>query len=157
MTAAARDGAPGLRIGGDREFVDVRVLGRERPDATDQWDGNWLESVVTVAAGAFHGTWRATLRADDLAAFHGELAAVLSAGSGTARLRSMEEWLALDVELDHLGHARVTGRGVDQPGTGNRLDFALPELDRSGLAGLVRDLDGLLEAHPVRSDEGDAG
>ena len=59
--------------GGSAEFVEVEIVGRSVPDATDYWDGNWLVSRVTVAVGGFSGAFDAFFRVDEIQGFRDQL------------------------------------------------------------------------------------
>lgn len=50
-------------------FLSIQPLSRSYPDATDYWDGNWLQTEVQVHAGTFSGKVQAELRADDFQSF----------------------------------------------------------------------------------------
>lgn len=53
----------------ETQRVTLEVLGRERPDDEDYWDGNWLVVDVHIRVGGFIGHAVANLRTDELAQF----------------------------------------------------------------------------------------
>lgn len=125
----------------------MTLLGRERPDSLDYWDGNWLVSQVQVAAGGFHGVARNSLRADELAEFHEQLGRLLDTLAGEAALETMERWLSLRV-LAQRGQVVLHGELWDQSGIGNRLLFQL-RLDQSYLRPFVQGLGQGVAKYPV--------
>jgi hypothetical protein len=133
-------------------YISVEVLSRARPDATDYWDGNWLNSVVEVAAGPWRGSYRASLRADEFAELHNQLQVLYEdTGSQPAQFNSMEPWLQFSVERsDRLGHLRVAGRAQAEPffDSHNVLHFAL-ELDQTYLPRVLDELEQVLNEFPV--------
>jgi hypothetical protein len=143
------DDALSFRIGSsNREHVVVRLSRRERPEATDVDDANWVYATIEIAAGAFRGEVDATLRAEDFARFRDELRPLYTDLAGRAKFDTMEEWLSIDVVGDGKGHFHAECAAVDHPGTGNRLAFAI-DFDQTELPTIVRALDAICEAMPV--------
>jgi hypothetical protein len=140
----------GLVVGkATSEHVTLTILRRERPDATDYDDGNWLNAEVRLAAGGFKAGFAATVRSDELADFRQELAELIATEKGAAVFSTTEEQRLIALEADGRGHITVTGEARDMAGTGNLLAFTVPELDLSELPALLRTLDGILAVHPV--------
>jgi hypothetical protein len=138
------------REGGDHVRMELR--GRLHPGATDFWDANWLDARVGVRAGAFSGTIRASLRTTDLAQWRDELRRLHESLSGQAALETMEGWISLRLTGDGRGHVAVDGVVEDEPGTGNRLSFALPALDQTDLPALLDALGAVERAFPTIGD-----
>ena len=126
----------------------LHPLRRERPDATDYWDGNWVETSVVVAAGAFRGEFQASLRVEDFARFRDEVRVLYESLAGRARFRTMEDWISVEIEGDGKGLLRVECSLVDEPGVGNRLTFTLG-LDQTDLPEILRRLDAICGAFPT--------
>jgi hypothetical protein len=139
---------PAFRIGRSNPQVIVSPSCRERPDATDYWDGNWICTTITLAAGAFRAEVEAQLRAEDFVRFRDRLRPLHAKLVGRAKFDTMEEWLSIDVEGDGKGHFRADCVAVDTPGTGNRLTFAI-ELDQTDLPEILKGLDAIALAFPV--------
>jgi hypothetical protein len=135
-------GAPG----GNR--VTISVLGRTHGDTTDFWDGNWLISRIEVHVGGFAGRISAALRADEIRGFREDLERVYRELQGTARLKSMEEWLDLTMTVTG-GQFEVEGRMIDNPGVGNELRFEIGGLDQSHAPKLIAGLLALERDYPV--------
>ena len=139
-----------FRIGaGTAEFVEVEIIGRSVPDATDYWDGNWLVGRVAVAAGGFSGAFDAFFRIDEIQGFRDQLGQLRQTLRGQAALEPMEEQLKLRLEGDGKGHIVVVGQARDVAGTGNVLHFELA-LDQTYLETLIGSINDILVAYPVR-------
>ena len=126
----------------------VRPLARSQPGLFDDRDGNWIDCEVDVAAGAFHGTFRAAARSEEFRVFLDEVETLDRTLDGAATLTTMEGQLALSLGADDKGSIRVTGAAIDEPGIGNRLQFGF-EIDRTSLRELCRSLEHLLASFPV--------
>jgi hypothetical protein len=143
------DDSLAFRIGGsNREHVVVHVTRRERAEANDYWDGNWVYATVKVAARAFRGEFEAQLRAEEFVRFRDQLRALCEALKGGAKFETMEGQLAIDVQGDGKGHFHAACLAVDQPGIGNRLTFGL-DFDQTELPEILRGLDAICVAFPV--------
>lgn len=136
------------RAEGDR--LSIRVLGRLHADADDFWDGNWLVTPVDVIVGGFRGASGAVLRAEELRGFREALAEMHRTVKGEAVLESMEMWLTLRVAVNRSGGVVVTGRLVDQLGSGNELAFKIDGLDQSDLPPVIEALEEVETFFPVR-------
>lgn len=137
-------------FGGERyERVEIIVHGYERQHTGDYHDDNWLTVQISVAAGAFNGSFDAAFQVAELVAFHGELVGLSRTLQGRAQLQTMEEQLTMDFEGNGLGQVELRGVAVDKPGIGNRLVFAL-SLDQTQLRAGCDQLARILSAFPVR-------
>lgn len=133
------------------EHVRIIVIGRERPDADDYWDGNWLVTPIDLRIGRFAGDLPADLRADELRRFREGLESVYERLDGEAVLASLDGWIDLTVRCEHNGSLCVTGVADDRPGTGNKLKFRLEGLDQSHLPPIIASLREVERLYPVRS------
>jgi hypothetical protein len=136
----------------ESDHLLIEILGRERPDDRDYWDGNWLVTPISFELGRFHGRLPADLRTDELRSFRQELETLYRDLNGAATLTSLDAWLTLTVRCESRGQLRVEGVMDDQPGTGNKLHFSLNGLDQSFLPPILEALRGAEAAFPVRSD-----
>lgn len=133
----------------ETERVLLEVLGRERPKDEDFWDGNWLVVDVHVRAGGFIGHAVANLRTDEFRRFREALEAAYSAVSGVATFEAMEGWLTLAVTCEKTGRVTIEGDATDRPEMGNRLKFALPDMDQTYLPAVIDQLLACEQAYPV--------
>lgn len=130
------------------EYLSVCLRGRTYPSSNDYWDGNWLTTLIEVAAGGFRGKVDALLRVEELIEFRTQLAALANSPFGKARFTTMEEWLSLELSGDRLGHIELLGELRDQPGIGNLLRFRLTS-DQTELRPMIAALGDALAAFPL--------
>jgi hypothetical protein len=144
------DNKPYFKIGvGDSHYLIVKPLYRPYDQCQDEWDGNWVNSQILIRVGGFNGNIMASLRTDEFIRFKEELSKLYSTLKGQASFSSMEHWLTIHVEGDGLGHFEADCVAMDEVGIGNRLQFGL-DFDQTDLPGIIKDLDGILRAFPVR-------
>jgi hypothetical protein len=144
------DDKPQFRIGAsDSHYLTVRPLYRPYDQCQDYWDGNWVNSQIIIRVGGFNGNITASLRTDEFMRFKEELSRLYSTLKGRASFSSMEHWLTIHVEGDGLGHFEAECVVMDEVGIGNRLQFRL-DFDQTELPGIVKGLEGILQAFPVR-------
>ena len=127
----------------ETERVLLEVLGRERPNDDDYWDGNWLVVDVHVRVGGFIGHAVANLRTEEFRQFREALDAAYREVGGVAMFETREGWLTLTVTCGKGGKVTVEGEATDRPGMGNRLKFALPDMAPDLPACAHRATDGL--------------
>ncbi len=126
----------------------VQVLRRTFPHLTDYWDGNTLSCEATVTVGGFRGHVEEYMRTVDFVRFRDALRPLYNNLKGTADFQTIEQWLAIKVDGDGLGHFVATCELVDRPGIGNRLSFSL-NFDQTELPALLSGLDEITAAFPV--------
>jgi hypothetical protein len=137
-------------IGGhEHEFVAVALLGRERPESRDTYDGNWLRARVSVAVGAFRAEVPCTLRAQDFADLLPRLRRLEVDLVGSARFATMEGQLEFEITGDGRGHLDVQGRVVDRPGDGNSLTWSLT-IDQTYLPAMIAAVSAISTTYEVR-------
>jgi hypothetical protein len=129
-------------------FLNITLLGRSHPQASDYWDGNWLQAVVKVEAGGFRGSVGGDLRADELARFLDQFMRLQESLRGTAEFETMEGWLSIRVAGDGQGHMGCRCVIRDKPGIGNTLDCTLTT-DQTFTLTTVAQLAVAVKAFPV--------
>ena len=140
---------PDLRLEGFRLWVH----GRERPDANDWADGNWLLVTARMeAAGARVEAKGPFLRAEELAAFAEQLKALDATLAGKAELSCMEPQLHVLLEGTGLGHIAATIELT--PDLANQTHRFRLETDQTWLGRMLTSLDAVLESYPVRAAPG---
>jgi hypothetical protein len=130
------------------EHVTVEVVARLLPNATDFWDGNWLDGRVEVRAGGFTGAYRASFRTTDFAEFAAGLGELYERLTGSTRFDTMEKQLQIDIEGDGRGHFLARCAATDVAGVGNRLQFDLG-FDQTQIPGILSELAALCREYPV--------
>jgi hypothetical protein len=135
----------------EHKSLEVDILAYERAPVGEYYDDNWLTSQIRVRAGGFRGQIDAAILTSELAGFLAQLRLLCETLSGKAEFSTLEEQLQLTLTGDGKGHIHLTGHVADQPGIGNRLLFTL-NFDQTQLAESMRQLHGITEAFPVRSE-----
>jgi hypothetical protein len=92
----------------------------------------------------------ATIITGELTKFLSELRPLHQTLSGTAKFTTMEEQINLHLAGDGKGHIELCGEIADQPGIGNRLQFAL-QFDQSQLEASIRELEQVTLQFPERA------
>lgn len=92
---------------GDR--IEVRIVEFENRSTVDKGDTVWLDSTVTVQAGAFIGSFKASFTTDDLVRLHEQLQSALTTLSGTVICHNTGGGLSLAIKLDSAGRATISG------------------------------------------------
>lgn len=130
--------------------LEVDVHGRERDAAADRDDASWLRCEIRLAHGTFCGAVEAAIPADDFARFLTELDALLDGSSSVASFTTMEDALAVRIEMDRAGRASVSGslRELDDSAV---LSFAFGS-DRTFLAATRADLREIVALFPVSEE-----
>jgi hypothetical protein len=134
---------------GRRVAVVVEDYERGGPQQ-DPHDANWLRCSITAEIGKFSGEVEASLTTNDFIRFSSELEKVVSGAASVASFTTMEEALALRIEVDRAGRAAVSGtlRGSDStPPTVLSFGF---ESDVSFLRPLQAQLGLITSEFPVR-------
>jgi hypothetical protein len=131
----------------ESEFLRMRPKMRLHPNSNDYWDGNWLNTEIELAAGAFRGRYFACLRVDELIRFRDQLTVLYDTLDGHAEFQSIESWLAIRVKGDGLGHFVVDVEARDDAGTGNRLNFSL-SFDQTRIPEIIDRLHRITERFP---------
>lgn len=138
---------PDLELGG----FSLWVLGRQFPDAIDEWDGNWLHVRVRVEApGALIEAEGAFVSAPELADFAKQLGALHTTLAGEAVLRCLEPNLHVALRAKSLGHVSVCVRITPDHMTQSH-EF-LFEIDQSYLGPLLSACGQVLSRWPVRTE-----
>ena len=139
-------GEPSLAISGFRMWV----RGRQFPDSTDEWDGNWL-GVTACVQHLQARVWvsGSILTTMDLAAWRDGCVKLLSGVADTASLEPIEPELKVTMrKTDPLGHLEmrvdITPDHLQQEHT-----FRI-EVDQSYLPRLIGELEAILGDYPVR-------
>jgi len=144
-----RDRMPGVRIeaGDDNEFILIDAINEERA-YKDYWDAGWPNAHAAIKVGSFRGDVGGYLRGTDLATFQAELTALYNTLSGSALLRTREDWLSIEMIGDGKGHIIAKCAVTDNPGIGNTLQFKL-ELDQTFLPTILEALSELRALFPI--------
>jgi len=121
-TFASTDELPFFSVGyTDKERVEVQLLGTPADPASEGYD--WIKGLVRVDVGAFKGELEISLCLSDLVRFKEQLEPVYEKLEGVAEFKTIEDQLAIRIEVDKLGHVQASGYVVDDFVCGNKLHF----------------------------------
>jgi hypothetical protein len=138
---------PDLRIGG----LSVWVAGRQFPDASDYWDGNWLFIRARMEApGATVHCEGPALMTSDVERFRNELAAASNTLAGEAILGGLEPDLMVTIKVQRLGQVAVEV-DITPDHVSQRHRFTV-DLDQTYLPALIASCDAVLDRLPVRGN-----
>jgi len=130
--------------------LTITVMGRECPNAYDEWDGNWLRihisCIFSTAAIEFSAP---CLTTTSFLAFKNKIERLQKGTADSATLESVEPNFSLTIsKTDSLGHYQarieVTSDHVLQ---GHWFEF---EIDQSYFPTLISQCNSILKRHPVR-------
>jgi hypothetical protein len=131
---------------GDR--IEVRIVEFENRSKADQNDAVWLDSTVTVQAGAFLGAFKASFTTDDLLSLHEQLKSALTTLSGTVSCQNTGGGLSLAIKLDSDGRAAITGVAYPNRLRCGTLTFQIAT-DHFALIRTLRELEDTMRAFPT--------
>jgi hypothetical protein len=136
------------------DYVAIKVLRRRYPEATDYWDGNWVEAEVEMVVRPWRGVYEANLRTDELLRFRRQLKDMNEGNRHEARLAPMEPWVELTLERDSSGHVGLKGEsgpgGFGRAFGQVRLVFELQGvIDQASLVSLIAGLEEIEAEFPV--------
>ena len=138
-------------VGSSGARVEVRPLMRSHAGASDYWDGNWIDCLITATAGGFRAACEACLRAEELAGFRRDLERLHRELQGRGGFKSMEDWLTIEVVGDGSGHFKGPCRLRDRAGDGNMLLFEMA-FDQTDIPAMLDQMRKIESAFPVIGD-----
>jgi hypothetical protein len=121
------------------ERIEVELLS---PPAKDS-GYDWVKARTHVAVGAFRSHINMTILASDMRRFRDALEPVYRDLRGVAEFSTIEDQLRFKVEVDKIGHVRVSGYVKDDASFGNRLAFVL-SFDQTFLGRTLSELNDAL-------------
>lgn len=133
---------------GEKTKIEIEVLERSYPDSTNNWDKNWITSVVHITIPGYVAQFTCELRTDELAEFADELAVMHENLEGTAAFKHIEGAICMKGTIDHLGRILWEAETCYPPGDGAVLQFEFNS-DQSYLTSLIRQLHTILSSFPV--------
>lgn len=135
------------------DFVKIKINCFSYPSATDFWDGNWINSSISLKAGAFKASYPAELTTVDFFEFMSGLERIYESLKGTANFYTIEEYLQVKITGDGIGHFIADCIAVDNPGAdGNTLHFRL-HFDQTEIKGMIKMISEILDSFPIKEIE----
>jgi hypothetical protein len=130
----------------DRERVEVTLLGSPSDPKSEGYD--WAKALVHVEVGAFKGELEIYICVSDMIRFKEQLEPVYRNLEGVAEFKTIEDQLAIKIEVDKLGHVQASGFVLDDFVSGNKLDFNI-SYDQTLLWHTISEIDeALFELFP---------
>lgn len=133
---------------GDGTKIAIEIIDRKYLDASDFWDGNWINSKINIEIPGYLARFNANLRTDELMTFLNQLKRMDNQMKGKAILENIEDFISLKGEMNGLGNITWTGETCYPLGTGAILNFEF-ESDQSFLRNLTKELEEILDRFPV--------
>jgi len=114
----------------------------------DESDTVWLDSTVTVQAGAFIGSFKASFTTDDLVRLHEQLRSALATLGGTVICHNTGGGFSLAIKLDGDGRANISGVAYPNRLRRGTLTFKLVT-DHFALIRALRELGNAMRVFPT--------
>jgi len=129
-------------------YICIKVNSRCYPQATDYWDGNWLNAEIHVRYDTLQTKVQANLRSDEFNSFFKELEPMCESLKGTAKFKAMEEWITMEIDGDGTGTFIMKGSVKGLSGVRKKVDFSIP-FDKTELAKIIYQIKDVLRKFPV--------
>ena len=130
----------------DRERVQVTLLGSPTNPKSEGYDS--VRALVQVDVGAFRGELEIYMCVSDMIRFKEQLEPVYRNLEGVAEFKTIENQLAIKIEVDKLGHVQASGFVLDDFVAGNKLNFNISS-DQTLLWHTISEIDeALFELFP---------
>lgn len=104
----------------DKERLEVKLLGQP---ADRKSKDDLIKALVQIDAGAFKGEVEISLCLSDIIRFKEQLEPVYEKLEGVAEFKTVEDQLAVRIEVNKLGHVQASGYLLDDFVCGNKLYF----------------------------------
>jgi hypothetical protein len=136
---------PDLQI----EDLGLIVHGRQFPEATDYWDGNWLNVTAEIDAPASRVVASGPIvHLGDLDHFLNDLIRLYASLGGTAELPCIEPNLRVKLNAKPRGHIAMS-LSITPDHLSERHEYSR-EFDQSYLPAIIEQLRDILRRYPIR-------
>ena len=140
--------SPDIQIG----RLKIWISGRQFPDSSDFWDGNWLNIIANCsdqgADVSIHGPF---IRIDEIEILRNEVQILNGACKGEAALPTIEPNLALSLDCNRLGQIQATC--LITPDALIQSHKFIFDIDQSYLNDALLQLNRILKDYPIRNEE----
>jgi hypothetical protein len=134
-------------IGEDTQ-IEIEVIRRKYPNATDYWDINWVDCTVSVNIPGYKAHFSADLTTNEIRDFYSELIRMETNLKGQAKLNNLDGYLDVEGEMNNTGRIIWSAELCYPAGYGAKLSFDF-EADQSFLKELIKQLEQILTVFPV--------
>jgi hypothetical protein len=129
-------------------FIHIDVLGLEHTSAENEWDRRWLQTKISVKAGAFIGSYKASLINDDFVTLYKEFSKLYDNLHGEINFECLEDHLKIEIKSDGIGHFNTKVVSKDNCSNGAELTFYL-YFDQTFLPEIIRSLERIIKNYPA--------
>ena len=141
-------GRPNIHFSG----LKMWISGRQFPNSSDYWDGNWLNATACCESMAsLVWTQGSIIHLSEIDKWLNALKELNRTVHGEAELPCIETELRAKVVLDELGNGcltvNITPNNLEES---HRFTF---EVDQSFLPGVIRSLESVLDRYPIRGNK----
>ncbi|UOE95406.1 hypothetical protein [Alkalihalobacillus sp. LMS39] len=133
---------------GEETKVEINVFSREYPNSSDYWDGNWLIANVKIDIPGYSVDFDGSVRTDEIQDFYSGLKAMEQNLLGKATLKTIEDFIHFECEINKLGHIHWSGETCYPIGSRAILQFEFVS-DQTYLQRLLQELKQMLDEYPV--------
>ena len=140
-----------VRVGNEREYVNIEVIGYENLEAECREDANWLTCSICVVApsSGISLEYRAAIMTDAFRAFAKEVRRLIRKGTGIARFKCLEDCVELSLSAGETGYYRIQVMANPYRDSERKSSCVLG-CDRPGVVKLAEDLRQLRRKFPVK-------
>jgi hypothetical protein len=133
-------------------ILSIWILQRQFPDATDNWDGNWLNIIVHCSnLGASVTVSGSILRLEEIKEWSQAIEVMDRELKGTAQLLTIEPNLAITLECNQRG--QITAKCQITPDQLTQTHEFIFEIDQSYLKGIVSQCRKVLQTYELREPQ----
>ena len=130
------------------DFIRIDVLGLENASAEDGWDKNWLKAKISVKAGAFTGSYRASMINSEFFTLYNEFSKLYDYLHGEINFECLEDHLKLEIKGDGIGHFHTKVVSKDNGYNGAELTYYL-DFDQTFLPEIIQSLERIVKSYPA--------
>jgi hypothetical protein len=112
-----------MEIKGNNALINIEILGKSNPSATNEWDKKWLMVKIKIKLIGFNADFRTEILIDDFLEFLKSIENALNRNDNEFEFKTMEESIYLKGTINHLGSIEWNGFVVHPVGNGNKLIF----------------------------------
>jgi hypothetical protein len=134
------------------DIIKIEPLQWTHPNSDNDWDRNWISSIITIKGGAFRGQFSCDLLSSDFELFKREMNKSYNNLNEIATFKTIEGQIEIKCVGDGLGHFAVNCKAMDEVGTGNELNISM-SFDQTSIPELVRQLNNITKAFPIQGSE----
>lgn len=152
MLHLIRDSDPDINCG----LIRLWVIGRQFPNATDYWDGNWLHVIVNCESQGVNISIQGPfLHLGEIVHWRNDLMEIIQGKRRLAELPTVEPNLRLKLSANQAGDISAKSQLTPNANTQTHsFEFALA---KSALHGLSRQCNSILERYPLRESSASSG